>query len=300
MCSGPGCDVQFSALGLNWRHHCRLCGEIYCHGCSPHKTDLPLHALTGTDGSKEKKEGGVRICDGCKEDIDRRRGDTYTMRRYLVPLHHFTHDAAATNDEVQEIATALRCLHSDIDRLVQTGGEAHLVPLPAQVMGPMPGHLDHSSTELPALLALGAVLAWANMRDDGSYAAAAYEAEEFDRDDAPPPGGADVLLPSLFRLLERNASTGNADVLAAQEQAARALAYLTDPNVLSYLPGSALDVHRAMRSCLDHLTSTHVSLQRWAAACAVYLLLEDGRRWTGSDGGYAAFTPLLTETGGHW
>jgi len=256
MCSGPGCDVQFSALGLNWRHHCRLCGEIYCHGCSPHKTDLPLHALTGTDGSKEKKEGGVRICDGCKED-----------------------------------------------RLVQ----AHLVPPPGQIMGPIAGHLDHSSTDLPALLALGAVPAWANMRDDGSYAAAAYvpaayddPEEEFDRDDAPPPGGADVLLPSLFRLLERNASTGNADVLAAQEQAARALAYLTDPNVLSYLPGSALDVHRAMRSCLDHLTSTHVSLQRWAAACAVYLLLEDGRRWTGSDGGYAAFTPLLTETGGHW
>jgi len=205
------------------------------------------------------------------------------MRRYLVPLHHFTHDAAATNDEVQEIATALRCLHSDI--------------------GLIASHLDHSSTDLPVLLALGVVLAWANMRDDGSCAAAAASddsEEEFDRDDAPPPGDADALLPSLFRLLERNASTGNTDVLAAQEQAARVLAYLTDPDVLSYLPGSALDMHRATRSCLDHLTSTHVGLQRWAAACAVYLLLEDGRRWTGSDGGYAAFTPLLTETSGPW
>mmetsp|Transcript_29598 Transcript_29598/g.58649 ORF Transcript_29598/g.58649 Transcript_29598/m.58649 type:complete len:230 (+) Transcript_29598:1324-2013(+) len=229
------------------------------------------------------------------------------MRRYLVPLHHFTHDAAATADEVQEIVKALKCLHSDIDRLVQTSGEAHMVPPPYQVMGPIAGHLDHSSTELPALLALGAVLAWANMRDDGSYAAAAYvpaasndPKEEFDRDEAPPLGGADALLPSLFRLLERNASTGNTDVLAAQEQAARVLAYLTDPDVLSYLPGSALDMHRATRSCLDHLTSTHVGLQRWAVACAVYLLLEDGRRWTGSDGGYAAFTPLLTETSGPW
>lgn len=66
----PSCKMPFSTL--NRRHHCRSCGDVFCHDCSKHKVLLPL------DGEKYKTP--VRICNSCHVDVS--RGDYFTMRRY--------------------------------------------------------------------------------------------------------------------------------------------------------------------------------------------------------------------------
>jgi len=47
------CDAAFTAA--NRRHHCRCCGYVVCHKCSPHKALLP-------DMGYKKS---VRVCKHC-------------------------------------------------------------------------------------------------------------------------------------------------------------------------------------------------------------------------------------------
>jgi len=56
----PLCNREFTAL---WRrkHHCRNCGDIFCHQCSANRVNLPS---LGYDGS-------VRVCDICFAEYNR-------------------------------------------------------------------------------------------------------------------------------------------------------------------------------------------------------------------------------------
>lgn len=44
------------------RHHCRLCGQIFCHACSSKRAVLPKHFIT--DGTAQ------RVCVGCFVDLE--------------------------------------------------------------------------------------------------------------------------------------------------------------------------------------------------------------------------------------
>ena len=59
--SCPNCRAVFTALKR--RHHCRLCGDVYCDGCSQGRAVLPL------DG--EEFTRSVRVCDLCLGDVKR-------------------------------------------------------------------------------------------------------------------------------------------------------------------------------------------------------------------------------------
>ena len=72
--SCPHCDLQFSLSKR--RHHCRLCGDIFCDACSSHQVELPLEG--------KEFEAPVRICDFCHVDVN--KGNFFSMRRYLTPL----------------------------------------------------------------------------------------------------------------------------------------------------------------------------------------------------------------------
>lgn len=73
----PSCKMIFSTL--NRRHHCRSCGDVFCHDCSKNKVLLPL------DGEKYKIP--VRVCNSCHVDCS--RGNYFTMRRYWTILDIF-------------------------------------------------------------------------------------------------------------------------------------------------------------------------------------------------------------------
>ena len=84
----PSCDQdkkkQFSLTFR--RHHCRLCGDIYCDSCSSNRVELPLEG-------EEYRRGPVRVCDSCLNDVD--QGNYFSLRRYLTPLVLYEPSSAA-------------------------------------------------------------------------------------------------------------------------------------------------------------------------------------------------------------
>ncbi|KAJ6224658.1 hypothetical protein RDWZM_003203 [Blomia tropicalis] len=53
------CNSSFNAFRR--RHHCRLCGQVFCHWCSPHMIDAKLYkSCTGIETN-----GSVRVCKYC-------------------------------------------------------------------------------------------------------------------------------------------------------------------------------------------------------------------------------------------
>eukprot|EP00588_Corethron_pennatum_P028290 CAMPEP_0194320662 /NCGR_PEP_ID=MMETSP0171-20130528/16933_1 /TAXON_ID=218684 /ORGANISM="Corethron pennatum, Strain L29A3" /LENGTH=212 /DNA_ID=CAMNT_0039078243 /DNA_START=93 /DNA_END=732 /DNA_ORIENTATION=- len=143
-------------------HSGRLCGSVYCHSCSSHKIGLPVHAPTGTNASKE--QGGRRLPLSRLHDRHRpqkwRRLHSAPVSRARAPFFARRRFSLRRGQEHDPTLTA---------SYEPAGGGA----APDQASGSIASLLDHGSMQLLVLLALGAVLAWTNMRDNGSYAAAA-------------------------------------------------------------------------------------------------------------------------------
>jgi hypothetical protein len=57
----PSCRGVFTTLKR--RHHCRLCGDVFCDGCSSGRAVLPLEG--------EEFNKSVRVCDWCLGDVKR-------------------------------------------------------------------------------------------------------------------------------------------------------------------------------------------------------------------------------------
>ena len=55
------CSLQFS--WRHKRHHCRLCGNVFCRPCSNRKKQLPREWMHG-------KDSPVRMCRACAEFLD--------------------------------------------------------------------------------------------------------------------------------------------------------------------------------------------------------------------------------------
>ena len=272
----PQCDSLFTRLKR--RHHCRLCGDVVCHECSKTNTILPL------PGKEFEKE--VRICDACHVDVE--QGNYFSLRRYLVPLSLMDETKNAT-----QVNAALCSLTTDIDQwIAQVDAENKLTSVPPQVLMDLVIQClnDQYDTADRSVRCLASLLTWASVTGMGSKLAhAVYHY-----------GKEHNAFFHLLKILER--SSTDRRTLFVQEQAAKALFYLTEPSVLSSLPekkdddrdygnSDDLDLPHALRNVLDHATTssssnsynsttTNPNLQRWAAACVRHLMVEDVRRAT--------------------
>ncbi len=296
-CAIASCKTVFTMTER--RHHCRLCGDIFCDACSSHKVLLPL-------GGKEF-EKPVRICDECYVDVE--NGNFFSMRRYLTPLLLYNGDNAdelqmayasrsstrsigsssdhgtAGNIGVDNVKGALTSLYQDLDSiLLDSSSFSEKMNIPADILVPaITRHLTSDDTSDRAIRALSSLLSLGNVVGDDSFVMAVYMQDG--------KGGKETL-ENIFRLLEWSGES--VKTLAVQEQASKALFYLTDHKVFSNIlskeeiegrwseDGSAInycDLHRALRSTLDHTTcSASPSLQRWSAACIRNMIAEDHRR----------------------
>nr|CCC91223.1 conserved hypothetical protein [Trypanosoma congolense IL3000] len=63
------CNAAFTLFVR--RHHCRLCGEVFCDGCSQRRATIPAHF---------KLEGQQRVCDRCFQRLE--CGCTLAIKRY--------------------------------------------------------------------------------------------------------------------------------------------------------------------------------------------------------------------------
>jgi hypothetical protein len=278
------CDTVFSMSRR--RHHCRLCGDVFCDPCSNHRATLPLQ------GSEFEKP--VRVCDFCYTDVE--AGQFFSFRRYLTPLHLYDPDHGQADEErsggvatASNVNAALSALTSDLDQLLSNPSPevitARLRGLPADLWIPeLAKHLQHTSTADRTVRVVASLLALESIvgGEKAEYAVGVYWY------------GRTILLDGILSVLERSAT--DRKTLFVQEQAARVVFYLTDSQTVSSVTRASnesysdsndessagsmddLDVHRALRNMLDHSSSKHVTLQRWAAASIKNLVLEDQRR----------------------
>jgi hypothetical protein len=289
----PSCGMTFSMSKR--RHHCRLCGDIFCDACSSHRVLLPL------GGSEYEKP--VRVCDGCHVDIDRQ--NYFSMRRYLTPL--LLYDGENAEDLRQafgssrstgriddsehgvggyigmdNVAGALTSLSQDLESiLLDPSSFSDKMTIPTEVLVPaISRHLNSDETSDRAIRALSSLLSLGNVVGNDSFVMEIYLQDD-----------GKAVFEQIFKLLEWSGES--VKILAVQEQASQVLFHLTDHKLFSNIlskeeiegtsDGSSAvmycDLHRALRSMLDHTTcGASPSLQRWSAACIRNMIVEDHRR----------------------
>ena len=304
----PNCNVFFS-IPLKRRHHCRLCGDVFCDACTYNRCLLPM------DGVEFEKP--VRVCDLCFSDVQ--NGNYFSMRRYLAPLQLFDsnkaftaaiansleskineHDADAGVSEKQ-VCAALAALTSDLDAVIMDATSfQEKITVPAETLVPaITRHLEYGGTSDRAIYALSTLLALGKIVGDHSFALAIFKQDQGNGENEQTGGEKAKVMDSILKLLEQSGSSRH--VLFFQEQAARSIFYLSDVDVIPP-EDKTLDLHRALRNMLDHATcSTSSSLQRWAAACIRNLIIQDQLRtslYSNSEMKYESFTSELVATGG--
>lgn len=283
----PGCDVYFSAIKR--RHHCRLCGDVFCDSCSNNRCLLPL--------SGPEFQSPVRVCDQCNSDIN--KSNYFSMRRYLPALqlfdptkplptvgttetkslkNIFNLDSEKIDSESsseysgvteEQVCAAISSLISDLDDVLMDATSFHeKVTIPANILIPaISRHLNYSGTSDRAIHALSTLLALGKIVGDDSFAVAVFEKSSSENGET---SEEDInIINSIHKLLELHDSSDH--TLFIQEQAARAISFLSDSETLSNmdLPDTykLTDVWRSLRNLLDHVTSSkNADLQRWAAA----------------------------------
>ena len=272
----PHCDALFTMSKR--RHHCRLCGDVFCDPCSAHRVTLPL------EGPEFEKP--VRICDFCFKDVD--QGNFFSMRRYLTPLHLYEEGVEEEEGGVatpSNVNAALSGLTNDLDQMVHNAVSLEeKVTIPPKILVPeITKHLKQHSTANRAIRALASLMALESIAGKQDFAVAVYVY------------GKKPVMEDILSVLERSGS--DRKTLYVQEQAARALFYITDGQTISALTRTlseleshredgesfgdvnALDINRAIRSMLDHSSNIkNPNLQRWSAACIKRLVMEDQRR----------------------
>jgi hypothetical protein len=279
----PGCSLPFSAARRR-RHHCRLCGDIFCDTCSSHRCELPL------DGPQFEKP--VRVCDFCFTDVD--KGNYFSMRyvntihyrcggeflfmsvhasssphcvaifllscfgiylrRYLSTLQLFDPSSAAPEDNREaagNVAGALASLASDFDAvLMDSSSFEEKITLPPEILIPaMARHLQHPVTSMYAIRAISTLLALGSVVGDNSFAYALFSWKTGDNKDSDSDDET-TFFDALMTVLERNAGSSK-QVLHAQEQAVRALFYLTESSIID----GVLQQQLAMENENAHISS---------------------------------------------
>jgi len=290
----PHCDALFTLSKR--RHHCRLCGDVFCDPCSSHRVELPLPGV--------EFEKPVRICDFCNQDVE--QGNFFSMRRYLTPLTLYDPNTPDDMDDAENgaatpsnVNAALAAISSDLNQMVHNAeGFESKVTIPPKVLVPcIIKHLNtKKDTANRAIRALASLLSMGSIVGKNDFAHAVYLY------------GGQETLDRILKILERSGS--DRKTLFVQEQAAQALFYLTDAGVLSTLMQKvsqfrsrkmsssrsrdsnddddddyeigdldSLDIQRTLRNVLDHSSlNKNPNLQRWSAATVRNLILEDQRR----------------------
>jgi len=256
--SCPGCNTPFTYYIR--RHHCRLCGDVFCSNCSNNKTILPL------DG--EEFNTPVRVCNWCFVDV--KNGNYFSMRRYLTPLQLYNPNETGnsggkrlgslvkeneggssgetcTEITINTVAASLSSLSSDIDSLlVDPMNCQDKITIPSNVLICAVGkHLKERMTAEYAIRVLASLLMLGNVVGDDSFALAVYEVGDDaemkksestntleSNDDSEEKRELPVceIVNDVLSILEWNGCDSRS--LSALEQATKVIYYISEPNFI--------------------------------------------------------------------
>lgn len=247
------------------------------------------------------------------------------MRRYFTPILLYKPGQHSADQEegvasASNVNAALAAMTSDFDQMLTNPSTTieEKVTIPPDVFIPaLVRHLYSRETADRTVRAIASLLALESIAGKSDYAHAIFLY-----------GGKEAM-ESILALLERTGSDRR--TLYIQEQAARAMFYLTEPKILkSLVPKHAemsskntdeeygnvdsIDLSRALRNFLDLCSVTkNPNLQRWSTSTIHHLVLEDQRRAclavnevaasvasgeAPNDLEYASFLDQLVSTGG--
>ena len=237
--------------------------DVFCDACSASRTVLPL------DGPEFSVP--VRVCDWCMKDV--KKGNYFSLRRYLTPLQLFDPNNAGRRRKVDDgtgsgeatkeitadtVAASLSSLSSDIDAMVGDPTQfQEKMTIDASVLVPAVGkHLKDRKTAEYAIRVLASLLMLGNIAGEDSFAMAVYEGDFGMRHSdstnslaSDEMGGLKAIsrnkpseiVNDVLAVLEWNGS--DARTLSAMEQAVKVVYYLTEP---SFVEGaiSKWDAHQ--------------------------------------------------------
>jgi len=106
------CNEPFNAT-LRRRHHCRLCGNLFCADCSNAKTLLPLPG--------KEFASPVRVCKSCKSCAD--AGEYFSPRRYFAVI-------SQQKPDIAPLCAALSAITVDLTQLLKSGGSLEELNVP--------------------------------------------------------------------------------------------------------------------------------------------------------------------------
>jgi hypothetical protein len=61
-----GCQTRFSGMIRSGKHHCRLCGQVFCETCT--KNRLSIEDRLSSDGRQRGRHDEQRVCNTCFKD----------------------------------------------------------------------------------------------------------------------------------------------------------------------------------------------------------------------------------------
>ncbi|KAI5685526.1 MORN repeat [Leishmania braziliensis] len=145
------CGMAFSFF--HRRHHCRLCGDVFCDSCTQHRATLPS-SVTGNGGPNAKRDSGspsasvvngqqLRVCDACFFRLSQRR--MIALRRYADGSVY-----AGCWSQGQWVSRGLYCRPDGVFVVMDTHGHAllplvHIPKAKDQLQGDASGAIQESA-----------------------------------------------------------------------------------------------------------------------------------------------------------
>lgn len=269
--SCPSCSNPFSYTRR--KHHCRLCGDIFCDACSNNRSILPLEG--------DEYNVPVRVCDVCMRDV--KRGNYFSLRRYLTCLELYIdvddesdgrkkEDGSATEQQqlitLGMVAASLSSLLTDIEAMLlePITSFSTKMTISANILVPaVARHLKRRKTGEYAVWVLATLLQLGSVVGDDSFALAMLGIVSEDVGGGGGNGDDDDGVVNGEEKLIKSESTSNivltADqqqqqqqssknyvknilkilewngndirTLSAQEQAVKVIYYITDPDLIA-------------------------------------------------------------------
>jgi len=264
------CAILFS--NLRRRHHCRLCGNLFCESCSKKKVMLPL------DGKEFSKP--VRVCNGCNKEVERE--NYFSLRRYAVALSLPRSTENEKRASEKHLISAMKSFREDLEQLLlnppDPSEDGFISPLTAlddtsKFLGNL-GSCCSSSRTTDRMVADCSMSLLASILSVSSL---------LGEDDLKEKAGKnDDIVNAVLSTLETGVGVDN----EVKTHAAKSLFYMTETAAGGEGSDGAagkvkdklnIPLTRSLAAILDNVTSPDLPLQRWCAASVRNLLLRDDK-----------------------
>lgn len=133
------CNVSFQGLFGRWRHHCRLCGRVFCQACASCFILIPAYVTrlpVPNDRPPEPRDQPMRVCDNCHDRLKRLDEITSHVKTNYPTTHPDSDQAMSHLDTLERMAH----VDTEPDSLVRQWAN-HKLSVFREIQYCLPGHV---------------------------------------------------------------------------------------------------------------------------------------------------------------